>query len=158
MDILALDTEQRQQVVEKLRYFYKGDELAVSLVIDLLFIGHLWDDLIDQDKPRTADDINRAFTMALGELPLNPYFPAVYHLIRNAMCQWEAANQLMTGNDDEKLMGFLIRNALMEIVFYMMFLTGGPAWIRENGPDFWKYFSQGMDNQFKNYLLECKNA
>ena len=158
MDILELTSDRRQEVLEKLGYFLKGDQQAIKLCIELLFIGHLWDDLIDKDKPRTDQEINQAFTWALGEIPINPYFPGVYHLIRNAINQWQSANELASGNEDEKLMSFLIRNALMEVVHYMMFLVGGPQWIQDNGADFWRYFSQGMAGQYQGFLKEAENA
>jgi len=158
MDIFELSGKNRKAVLDKFKYFYKGDDNAIKLAIDLLFIGHLWDDLVDKDKIRTDADINQAFTLALGEIPLNPYFPAVYHMIRNAIIQWECSNILAKGNDDEKLTGFLIRNALMEIVHYLIFLVGGQDWAREHGPDFWRLLSQGITKTYHGYLGEFENA
>ena len=158
MDVFELTSERRKEVLEKLAYFLKDDQAAIKLCVELLFVGHLWDDLVDKDKVRTDADINQAFTWALGEIPINPYFPGVYHLIRNAICQWESANALMGGTEDENLMSFLIRNALMEVVHYMMFLVGGPAWIQEKGPEFWRFFAQGMAGQYQKFLGEANHA
>jgi hypothetical protein len=158
MDIFAYDQETREQVVDKLTYFLKGDENALRLLIDVLFVGHLWDDLVDRDKPRSNEEISKAFTLALGEIPLNPYYPAVYHLLRNAMGQWETANELAHGTEDDKLISFLIRNALMEVATYLMFLVGGQEWLRAEGANFWRYFGKGMAAKYQEFLGEVENA
>jgi hypothetical protein len=158
MDIFELSEENRLQVVAKLNHFYQQDQYAVKMAVELLFIGHLWDDLVDRDKVRTDEDINNAFTIALGELPINPYFPAVYHMIRNAICQWECANAIAGESPDTNLTSFLIRNALLEIVHYLIFLVGGPAWMKEQGADFWRFFGQGMAKQYDGFLKEVKHA
>ncbi len=158
MDIIELSAEQQETVLKRLRYFYKNDENALKLAVQLLFIGHLWDDMVDKDKKRSDQEINDAFTFALGEIPLNPYYPAVYHMIRNAMIQWECSNVLVNGTDDDKFTGFLIRNALMEIVHYLIFLVGGQEWAREQGPNLWKLIASGMTIKYQEYLREFKNA
>lgn len=158
MDVYELTSERRQEVLEKLRFFLKDDTQAIKLVLELLFIGHLWDDLIDKDKPRTDAEINQAFSFALGEIPVNKYFTAVYPLVRNAIGLWETANQLEKGTIDEQTTAFLIRNALMEVIFFLMFLIGGSAWISEQGAEFWRYFGQGIHSKLLEFYEEMKHA
>lgn len=158
VDIQELSPAKRQEVIEKLRFFLKEDTQAIKLVLELLFVGHLWDDLIDKDKPRTDAEINQAFTFALGEIPTNQYFSAVYPLIRNAIGLWEIANTLENGDMDNKTTAFLIRNALMEVIFFIMYLIGGPAWIAEQGANFWQYFGQGLHKKLLEYYQEVDHA
>jgi hypothetical protein len=158
MDIFELSPENQENVLKSLRYFYKNDDNALKLAVQLLFIGHLWDDLVDGDKQRNEREINDAFTVALGEIPLNPYFPAIYHMMRNAMIQWECSNILAHGHDDNKFTGFLIRNSLMEVVHYLIFLVGGQDWAREQGPKFWQLISGNMQEKYWDYLREFEDA
>ena len=158
MDLYELSPEKREKFIEKLTEFYRGDDNALKLAVEILFVAHLWDDLVDQDKKRTTDDITRAFTLALGEIPINPYFPAVYHMLRNSMIQWEASNDLMAGNDDDRFTAFLIRNSLMEIVHYLIFLVGGPEWAKEKSTEFWRLMGRGIQQHYQQYLKEVSHA
>jgi hypothetical protein len=63
-----------REVFDALTEYLKDDTNARKLVIDLLFVGHLWDDLIDKDLERTDEDINRAFRTMLVDNQLNPFY------------------------------------------------------------------------------------
>lgn len=133
-----------QEVFDKLSFFLQKNRAAVKLCIDLLFVGHLWDDLIDGDVIREPEEIDKAFLIALGELPLNPFYQAnqmyLAPLLTSASLLWIDSNGLERGSKDERLTAFCIRNALLNVIHFCIFLVGGGEWVRQQGPDFWRTF------------------
>lgn len=134
-----------QHQLDELIFLMKGDKSAVKYVLDVLYVGHLCDDLFDKDRYRTSDEINSAFRIALGDIPMNPFFQAFgQHLAPmqlSAMLLWVDSTKLEKGNDNDKMAAFIMRNALANIVHYCLFLVGGLEWQQENGARIWQIFS-----------------
>ena len=134
-----------EETFEKLAMFLKGDVHAIKLCIDLLYLGHFIDDIIDKDVERTDAEINHAFLLAMGEIPMNPFYQAFQNqlapMMMSATLLWLDSNKLERGGRDDRLTAFCIRNALLNLIHFCMFLIGGVAWAREHGPEFWKTFS-----------------
>jgi hypothetical protein len=59
---------------EKLAWF-GGNTDALNLFHHLVELIHIWDDLIDKDKPVSDEQINKAFLIALVYMPSNPFLP-----------------------------------------------------------------------------------
>lgn len=139
-----MTTSMSQEMLDFLVYVMKEDRNAVNLCLDLLFVGHLWDDLIDQDVKREPEEINAAFIKALGEIPLNPVYIANQFQLApqmlNVSLMWLASNELEKGNQNERLTAFMIRNGLLAIIHYVMVLVGGIKWATENSAEFWRVF------------------
>lgn len=118
----------------------KGDIDAVEFCMQIMYIGQLWDDLIDRDKIRGDAEINAAFTMVLGFLPQNRFYrqhmDSLTPVIVNAALKWQNANTLERGNDDHRMIAWIIRQSLGDIFHYVMFLVGGYGWALEHGPVF----------------------
>lgn len=137
----ALNKSQLDEIV----YLYKGNKFAVKYVLDILYAGHLWDDLIDKDVERTDADINQAFRVALGDIPTNPFYQAnqahLGPLMMSAAMLWLDSVKLEKGNDNHKMAAFVMRNALMNIAHYCMLLVGGIEWVQENGERIWSILS-----------------
>jgi len=145
------------ELYEKLAFFMKGEVNAIKLSIDMIYVCHLWDDLIDRDRERGPEDIHKALRIAFAEMPSNPLYQAYQQqfssLMASAACQYIDSTKLEKGNDDEKLTAFWIRNALLSVLHYCMFLVGGPEWVAEQGPEFWRTF--GLTNaKFQEFLKE----
>jgi hypothetical protein len=161
-DLREMTPEVREAFLERLDYFLKGDPYAQKFCLDLLYIAHLWDDLIDQDKPRTGEDISLAFTKALMDLPSNPFYQAhfqmLWALVTNALLQWKDANALMEGNRDHRLMSFILRNALFSVIYFSMYLIGKEEWVAEHGVEFWSFFCQGLAGKFEQDIKEADHA
>lgn len=51
-----------------------GNQAAADFLIGVCEAMHLWDDLIDKDKPVPDDTVHRVFTNLLAILPMNPFF------------------------------------------------------------------------------------
>jgi len=121
-------------------------------------VGHLWDDLIDKDRERTPEEINEAFLLMTGEIPMNPFYQAfqlqLSPLMHSAALLWLDSVRLETGTPDERTMAFIIRESLNNIVHYSMLLLGGPAWIKEHGLELWQILSRGYARKYKEFLKE----
>ena len=69
----------------KLEWF-GGNENALRMFNAFVDLAHVWDDLVDKDKPVSADDINRAFLTCLVYLPANPFYRSIQNEI---LPMWE---------------------------------------------------------------------
>ena len=134
--------------VELLLFLLKDNKAALKLVLDILWVGHVWDDLVDCDVVRSRDEINEAFIKAFRDIPNNEFYlslPPVFMqqlngLIISASLQYRDSTKLELGDKDERLAGLLIRNAILPIIHYIMGLVGGPDWVDEHGLTLWKTF------------------
>ena len=153
MDYRELPEKVMQERKQILTFFLKGDQNAIKFCEDILFICHLWDDMIDKDKTWTDQDINDAFNKSLSEIPLNPfyqaYFPVLVGMMTNAINQWHVSNVLIKGNGDDRLTAFILLEAIFTIVYYAMSLTGGQQWAIEQGTHFWRYFNKGLEKSYR---------
>jgi len=108
---------------------FKGHTDAIRFCLDLLYVVHLWDDLIDKDKPRSDEDINKAFEAALLFIPANPFYMAHAHalqpMIANAISLWYEANKREIMDRENKLYAYLIRNAGLMPIYYACQAVGG---------------------------------
>lgn len=164
MDLREMTEEQRNETLQALSYYLKGDQGALRFCLDLLYLAHLWDDIYDQDKERTPAEISHGFQIALGELPHNSFFeafrPQLSMSILMSMFMWQDSNQLATGNNDHKLAAFALRNFLLTVIYSCMFLVpgGGFEWIAQEGINFWRSFSGGLHDKYMEYLKEYDHA
>src|SRR5690554_4054387 len=97
-----------------------GDPNAVAFLLDIFNIGEVWDDLIDQDKPVSPDDINKAFYTALITLPNNPfyraYMPQLSGIMVSGIHAWLDANKLEKGDANDKAYAYVLRVWYMELI------------------------------------------
>jgi hypothetical protein len=86
------------RTLERLREIFRGNEQAVAFMRDLHFISHVWDDLVDGDKPVSPAMVSIAFEKALIGVNLNPFFrdnAAMFlPVMLNSALLWHAANDL----------------------------------------------------------------
>ena len=86
---------------------FGGDVAAAQLLNDLSYVSHVWDDLIDKDKERTATEINDAFERMLIGIPNNSFFlqhrqnltPIMY----TGIIGFLTANEMEKSNDTHSL-------------------------------------------------------
>lgn len=143
--------------LEKFRYWFKNDQMAVAFCMDIVFIAHLWDDLIDKDKPICDDEINFAFIAALNTIPSNPFYRLhagqLQTIIMSAILQWQTANILDAGSQEDIDKSFMLRASIYQIFHFTAYLIGGLQWANEIGPDVWRFYSEKKDS-----FLEVENA
>lgn len=107
---------------------FGGDEDAARLIDDLVYVSHLWDDLIDQDKKRTEREINKAFSACLVDIPSNPFYrrfqTQLMPLLYTSIVQYEAAN-LMERTKERPLvdLAYGMRNAVGPIAAFAISMT-----------------------------------
>lgn len=140
---------------EFLRKVLKGTEDAVVFCGLLGEISQVLDDLVDGDKAVAEDEIERAFFLALIELPRNPFYARHYAalnpMIQAAFAAWQDANVLERGNDHDKTLAFVLRDMLTDVAVACAYLIGGYEWAREVGPDIRRFFH---DETLGTYLRE----
>ena len=146
--------------LSSLSFFLRDNQPALKLALDIIYVSHLWDDLIDGDVDRSADDINNAFIKAFRSIPNNIFYQSLPEiakqqlngLIISAAMQYKDSTQLELGDEDDRFMAFVIRNAILGIIHYLMLLVGGEEWIDEQGVLFWRTF--GLKGQYLEYVEE----
>jgi hypothetical protein len=93
--------------IDNLPRWLCNDADAVAMVRDILRVAEVWDDMIDNDKPLTTDDINGALYIALVNLPRNCFyqrnFREISPLVESAIMDWMTANEFEKSGDKQKL-------------------------------------------------------
>lgn len=128
----------------------KGDKDAVLFLSMLGDIFRVWDDLIDRDKPVTDGGINRAFWLALIELPKNQFYRRhLDHLIpvlTSHINYWFDANTFEALGEHERTLSFVFRNVYNDILNQVAYLKGGYDWLRAVSPFIRKFtFSESLE-------------
>ncbi|HEY6022524.1 MAG TPA: hypothetical protein VIY48_22465 [Candidatus Paceibacterota bacterium] len=146
--------------LERLEYFLKGDKQALLYCLDVLYVAHCWDDLIDRDKDVSAEDINQAFIKSLGTIPQNQFYlycqAALLPMMCNALTMWLESNELRKGGADERATAFTLMHVVVDIVHFCIVIKGGIEWAREVGTEFWQLF--GVTEQELKSCMEAENV
>ncbi|MBX9609680.1 MAG: hypothetical protein K2Y51_25955 [Gammaproteobacteria bacterium] len=121
---------------ERLNYFLKGYRPAIDFVATFSSLCQVWDDLVDGDRPVTADDINRAFEGALLHLAVDPFyqehFAALHILVRMGINAWLDSNKLIElGGKDHLILAYVLRDLVGEVAIASAGIVGGYEWMRE---------------------------
>jgi len=142
--------EWRKERDDLLLGWFGGDREALSLMHSLSDITELWDDLIDNDKLLTHDDINAAFYTALVVLPNNPFWCKhrlfLTPIVITAINSWQDANRLSTGTRSERALAYTLRNLDIQVVQAIVFITQGYPRLRELSAEIWTYFGANQDD------------
>jgi hypothetical protein len=117
---------------ERLFAFVPNDS-AVDFLDGMIGVAHLWDDLIDRDKPVTDDAINKAFWFMLVDLPRNDFYREHFNelnpIVMVSFMNWQAANSMeRTGTSDDKHIAFILRSAYVDLVTLCALIVGGEDW------------------------------
>lgn len=117
---------------ESLLGFLLGNVDAVHMVETLARSSHIYDDLIDQDKPVAADGVHELVWRLLVELPLNPFYrqhqDAIRPVLITAILNWQAATDIERDGIEEELhVSHALRYALADVLLLAMTIVGGRA-------------------------------
>lgn len=134
--------------VERLLYFLKGDKNALLLCMDMIWIGHYYDDLIDLDNERSPEDAKVAFLKCFRGIPDNPFFktwaPYLQPLLVNTAQLYIDSTNMEFGDPDDRLMAFILRNQSMAFINHCIYCAGiaagEPEWVSEVSQEFWTLF------------------
>jgi hypothetical protein len=146
-------------IEQKLEWF-GGNQDALNLFHSLVDLVHIWDDLIDKDKPVTDEEINRAFLIALAYMPTNPFYQKIQHQIIpmwvTAAAAFEVANKFEREKDEHGIeIAHNLRYAAGHVVAYMCIICVGNDKAKEFLPNIWKTI---VDDRFEDYRKEHLNA
>jgi hypothetical protein len=144
---------------EYLEHAFKGDEDAVRLILDLTKIADVWDNLIDQDKPASADDINEAFWKAMVDVPGNPvyrrYANDLMPVIKLGIVNWWASNEMQKTPGRAQEIAHVIRYSIADVATLLAMLIGGREWGAQCGPEL---RLRGQKDDLANFLKEHARA
>lgn len=114
---------------------FKGDVNAVEFVENCAEISQVWDDLVDCDTPMDKSEINRAFRLALIEIPSNPFYNAFRQqltvMLNWVITDWMLSNKLAGQGDYENRVAFVIRDSFSSMVIQCVSLLHGNEWAME---------------------------
>jgi hypothetical protein len=113
----------------------QGNEEALGFLRGIAQVMHTWDDLVDRDHDLTDDDINRAFWIALVELPNNPFYAAhratLQAIIVNSIINWGIATNIernKASTSADQRIAFIIRSSYIDLAVMCATLVGGSEW------------------------------
>ena len=142
--------------------FLLGNPEAIQFVVRVFRALHVWDDLIDRDKPLTDDEINSVFWDLLVVLPTDPFYTRNIALLSstlvNAIVNWHVANKLeREGDDKDKSIAFILRGAYIDLLSTSAFIVGGMRWAQEIGPAIRRWaHEETFDEYMVNLAKECE--
>lgn len=114
-----------------------GDESAMAFYRSVAAWAHVYDDLIDGDRPVSHADIHRFVWISLFDLPLNPFYARFQEVLRpiimTGILNWIAANEMeASGSTEELRVAHVIRYSVGDVLLAAMTLTGGIDHARRN--------------------------
>ena len=143
----------------KLEWF-GGNQDSLNMYRAFVNLAHTWDDMVDRDKPVSADDINRAFLTCLVYLPANPFYRAIQEQILPmwlvVVSSYETANAFEKAKDPHGIeIAHSLRYAAGSIVAYAVHVCLGAEKAKEVLPEVWKaMFYERFDDYRKEHLSE----
>jgi purine-cytosine permease-like protein len=143
----------------KLEWF-GGNQDALNMYRAFVNLAHTWDDMVDRDKPVSADDINRAFLTCLVYLPANPFYRAIQDQIMPmwlvVVSSYETANAFEKAKDPHGIeIAHSLRYAAGNIIAYAVHVCLGAEKAKEVLPEVWKaMFYERFDDYRKEHLSE----
>jgi hypothetical protein len=145
-----MTNEQRSAFELAFNRWFLGNPGAVRACLDLLEVSHLWDDVVDQDKPVDPETANRAMRKAMIDLPSNPFWSANLGMLTPVMqlayMQWRAANELeksVVTADLQK--AYMLRASLYSVFHYVAALCGGIDHADKIGPEIYRLYGETFD-------------
>lgn len=141
---------------------------AIEFMTVLAQVAHVWDDLIDRDKPMANSAVDIAFFHALVTLPSNSFyrehFASLQPVLVNAILNWHAANGFEwqaearpEDADARRLLevAHIIRSDYANVLIHCAYLVGGMQWALEATPRIREWWAKEDFAQYlKNLELE----
>lgn len=139
------DTEDWRTERNRMLMQWIGDADAVRFLLDYFDACELFDDLIDKDKPIEDEHAVRVLFNLLTELPLNPFFDRfkenLIPMIVTGINAWLDANDLESGNDNQKAFAYVLRDIYCELIAFVIYLTRGRDYMREHSMEIRLFFT-----------------
>lgn len=142
--------------------WFGGSQDAYDVFHIILDLAHVWDDIVDNDKPQAVTEfsVNHAFLSCLVYLQVSPFYRSIQQQILpmwiTVVSGYEAANLFERNNDEHGIeIAHNLRYAAGHIIAYMIHVCVGPDKAREYVPDMWKVL---VFERYEKYRKEHLNA
>ena len=140
--------------------WFGGNQDALNLFFMLADISQIWDDLVDNDREVSSQEINNAFLIALVYIPSNPFYQTIREQITpmwmTVISAFEVANKFEQEKNEHGLeIAHNLRFALGHVVAFMVQTCVGYAKSREILPDIWKII---VNERYDEYRKEHLNV
>ena len=114
----------------------RGNRAAYDFLTTMFEVLHFWDDLIDNDREVTPEEVNRSMWSALVTIPENSFFQQNFSqlmpLLKVAIFNWQAANVMERSQDTlDKQIAFVLRSTYVDLVSMCAYIVGGRDWAHE---------------------------
>jgi hypothetical protein len=137
-----------------------GDESAVRFFLDFSHFIEIYDDLVDRDKPISAEDINSALFAVLCYMPSNPFFLqhrlTLTPLIFTCINAWADANEFQSGTVSEKALAYGLKGNAVEVLLSIISITRGVEYMRSVSAEIRRIVM--AHETFEEYLEEVKDV
>jgi len=143
----------------ELNKYLCGNQSALEMCRILNYICHLWDDLIDKDKPRTDKDINLAFRFMLFDLPVNQFYrdnqAILQPLLLSTIMQYQTANILERKQSFPcRIAAYSMRNEMLHIFGMCIYIIGGQSHYDQCAAQFYEFCASGVIGEFPLFMKE----
>jgi hypothetical protein len=131
--------------------WFKGNQSAMRFCADVVEVSHVWDDLVDKDKPVSSEDANAAFRKMILEIPANDFYRANFGFLHPVMiviwAQWDASNKMEAHPiKDDVVKTFMLRASLYQLFHACAVLCGGLDWASEIGPEIYRLYGEKLES------------
>lgn len=132
-------------------HWFKGNTSAMRLCADMVEVAHVWDDLVDCDKPVSAAKADATFRKMMLEIPANAFYRANFEFLHPVMvmvwAQWDAANRMEARSPvkDDYVKCFMLRASLYQVFHACAVLCGGLDWAAEVGPEVYRLYGEKLE-------------
>lgn len=130
--------------------WFKGNAAAMRFCADMVTVAHVWDDLVDADKPVPSDIADMAFRKMMLEMPANEFYRANFTFLHPVIvmiwAQWTAANAMEADQikgDREK--AFMLRASLYQLFHACAAICGGLDWAAQIGPEVYRLYGESLE-------------
>lgn len=118
--------------IQALRECLRGNDDAVNLLLLIREVSHTWDDLIDQDKPVSPEQIHRAFWISLIGIKANTFFceheDVLLPILETGILNYVASVELERTPGHSRHLAHTARYAVGDVALIMTRLVGGLDW------------------------------
>lgn len=107
-----------------------GNHDALRWMWSVWCFTHLYDDLVDRDKPVEANDAARELMRFIEQMALNPFFRAhaasLTTLLVSAVNRWMMGDKMAKSErGDERVMARAVRCGDVDLYLHVAYLIGG---------------------------------
>lgn len=143
---------------EFLLHAYQGNQAAVDLILHIVEVADVWDNLIDKDKELSDAQINRAFAIALLELPRNTFYQQhhveLLPVMTTGTLNWLISNEYEKQQDKEAhALAHVLRYGIADMALFIAYLIGGHDWAQQVAPEMRR---RSQKDNLENYLSEIR--